>query len=78
MNRDQLKKSIRQYVADLETELTEDTCLCEWNEVETAFGMRKVQGARFGGTVNLDCPVHTREGLILAYVEKYIPSALTE
>lgn len=71
MERDRLKALIEDYVSGLETELTEAQCRCEWLEMDTAFGKRKVRQS-----VNLECPVHTREGLILAFVEKNFRPAL--
>jgi len=71
MERDRLKALIEDYVSKLETELTEEQCLCEWIEMDTAFGKRKIKQG-----VNLECPVHTREGLILAFIEKNFRPAL--
>ena len=62
-----IKGLISEYVAGLELNLTEESCLCGWITMETAFGERKVKTE-----VNLDCPVHTREGLILAFVTEVL------
>lgn len=66
MTREELRACIEDYINGLETNLTDESCLCEWIEMETAFGIRKIKS-----TVSLECPVHTREGLILAFVDKH-------
>lgn len=65
MDREQLKQAIKLYVDNLETEGTELVCLCEWSTLSESntFGRTKIME-----TVNLDCPVHTKEGLILGFI----------
>lgn len=67
MSRGLLLEHISNYVASLETELTEQTCLCEWHELETAFGLRKVKSH-----ISLMCPNHTKEGLIFRFVTEVL------
>lgn len=71
MERDVLKKLIESYTSSLETDLTQDNCLCDWVEVDTERGKKMVNSTRMGGAVNLECPVHTREGFLLAFIEMH-------
>jgi hypothetical protein len=71
MEREKLKKVIAAYTGSLETELTEQNCLCEWVEIDTERGKKKVNSTRMGGSVNMECPVHTREGFLLAFIEMH-------
>lgn len=71
MERAALRRLIEAYTSNLETELTEVNCLCEWVEVDTDRGRKKVNSTRMGGSVNLECPVHTREGFLLAFIEQH-------
>lgn len=75
MDREKLKKIISAYTSSLETELTDQNCLCEWVEIDTERGKRKVNSTRMGGSVNLECPVHTREGFLLAFIEMHFSVA---
>jgi hypothetical protein len=67
ISREAVKSLISQYVEGLELNLTAESCLCGWIVMQTAFGERKVKTE-----VNLDCPVHTREGLILAFITEVL------
>lgn len=71
MERAALKKLIEAYTASLETDLTQDNCLCDWVEIDTERGKKMVNSTRMGGSVNLECPVHTREGFLLAFIEQH-------
>jgi hypothetical protein len=71
MERDRLRKMISEYVGNLETELTEDNCLCDWVEADTSLGKKMVNSTRLGGTLSLECPVHTKEGLVLAFFDRH-------
>lgn len=55
-------KLIEEYVKALETGPTSDHCLCEWSEVQP--GMPRIRTS-----VNMACPVHTREGLLLGFLK---------
>lgn len=52
---------IEDYVKALETGPTSDHCLCEWSEVQP--------GRKIRTSVNMACPVHTREGLLLGFLK---------
>lgn len=71
MERDALKKLISHYTESLEVELSDANCLCDWVEVDTERGKKMVNSVRMGGSVNLECPVHTREGFLLAFIERF-------
>ena len=59
MTRDELKTMIADHVTAIETGETEIFCLCEW----ITRGDKKIYGS-----VNMDCAVHTKEGLILHFI----------
>ena len=59
MTRDELKEMIADFVTDLETGESLKVCKCNW----ITRGPRKIYGS-----VNMDCPVHTKEGLILEFL----------
>lgn len=71
VDRNELKSIIEAYTSSLETELTQDNCLCEWVEIGTTYGKKMVNSTRMGGSVNMECPVHTREGFLLAFIENH-------
>lgn len=75
MEREALKKLIEAYTGSLETDLTQDNCLCDWVEVDTERGKKMVNSTRMGGAVNMECPVHTREGFLLAFIENHFDVA---
>jgi len=72
MEKTRLKELIKEFTESLETTLTQEHCLCEWTEVETGLGRRMVRDTTMGGTLNDECPVHTREGLILTFVTEVL------
>lgn len=63
-----LLETVTVYVAALETSLSDGTCLCEWQivKVDTRTLKRKMDTHPF-------CPVHTREGLIIHFLQTYFP-----
>jgi hypothetical protein len=63
MTRTELFDRIHAFTTDLETDPSADVCLCQWVTMDTAFGERKVKSH-----VDMRCPVHTKEGLIFAFV----------
>lgn len=48
-----------QFTKDIATKATDEICLCEWKQV----GAAKVMG-----NTNEECPVHSREGFLAAFV----------
>jgi hypothetical protein len=60
MSKTTLFNQIKEYVDGLETNLTAENCLCEW--------IRLDNGRKVKSHVHPECPVHTREGLILHFV----------
>lgn len=66
MTRDELFEMISTYVDGLETGESVIECKCQWIDVPNFVGRRKV------GQVDPQCPVHTKEGLILDFVAKHL------
>lgn len=60
LSRDELKEIIAEHVHKLEVGETALLCLCEWTKLD--------DGRRIRGAVNMECPVHTKEGMILHFL----------
>lgn len=58
---DEERQLVVDYVANLETGVTRDHCLCQWQQVDAKRWLKK--------STNMDCPVHTREGLLLGFLK---------
>lgn len=55
---------IQEYVKRVETDPTEERCKCEWQEVDTPKGKRKVKL-----NDHPDCSVHSKEGFIKGFFD---------
>lgn len=64
MDREKVREFIPRFVADLETGLTEEHCLCEW-EISPHNGAKQRVAL-----LNLECPVHSKEGLLLYFYDR--------
>ena len=71
MEYESFKNLVSEYVIGLETGLSEGSCLCSWIMVDTNYGKRKVKG-----DVNFECPVHTKEGMIIAFIRDKLPNGI--
>ena len=65
MKNDALKALIAEYVKTIEIGKTDEVCLCEWHNIPLPNG----QVGKTLKTVNLECPVHTKEGLLLGFIK---------
>lgn len=62
-----------EYVDKLETELSEDTCLCDWiyREPKPEKGQEEILGPRMRvrSHQHPECPVHTKRGFIIGFFQ---------
>lgn len=59
---DQLKELISTHVHKMETGETRLTCKCEWTDLGN--------GKKIRGMESPECPIHTKEGLILDFITR--------
>ena len=63
---DDLRALVARYVTWIETGVTLSACLCDWHEKFPVPGGVPV---KMLSSVNLNCPVHTKEGFLLGFLD---------
>lgn len=68
----ELRQDVAEFLRILETRPTSETCKCLWAIHEADVNKPPSEQRKRKIDVHPECPAHTREGLIIEFVENYI------